>query len=43
MMNEFINLGDIGKHKYFLEQDKIFKECLKIRLYDGLLEVVIIF
>jgi hypothetical protein len=37
MMEEFINIGDLGKHKYFLEQDEVFKECLKIRLYDGLL------
>ena len=36
MMEQFINIGDLGKHKYFLEDDKVFKECLKIRLFDGL-------
>ena len=36
MMDQFINIGDLGKHKYFLEDDKVFKECLKIRLFDGL-------
>lgn len=35
-MDLFENIGDIGKHKHFLEQDSVFKECLKIRLYDGL-------
>ena len=36
MMKEFINIGDIGKHKDFLKNDSVFKECLKIRLFDGL-------
>jgi len=36
MMDYFENIGDIGKNKKFLEKDDVFKECLKIRLYDGL-------
>lgn len=36
MMTEFNNIGDIGKHKSYLENPKVFKECLKIRLFDGL-------
>jgi hypothetical protein len=36
MMPEFINIGDIGKHKSYLETPKVFKDCLKIRLFDGL-------
>lgn len=36
MMNNFENIGDIGKHKHYLETDSVFKECLKIMLYDGL-------
>jgi len=35
-MDYFENIGDIGKNKKFLEKDDVFKECLKIRLYDGL-------
>ena len=35
-MDLFENIGDIGKHKHLLDKDNIFKECLKIRLYDGL-------
>ena len=36
MMKEFINIGDLGKHKEFLKDETVFKECLKIRLFDGL-------
>jgi hypothetical protein len=36
MMDDFDNIGDIGKNKNLLENDAIYKECLKIRLYDGL-------
>jgi hypothetical protein len=36
MMNLFDNIGDIGKHKEFLEDQNVFINCLKIRLYDGL-------
>ena len=36
MMDDFENIGDIGKHKDLLENDGMFKDCLKIRLYDGL-------
>lgn len=36
MMDYFDNIGDIGKHKHLLEEPAVFKECLKIRLYDGL-------
>jgi hypothetical protein len=36
MMDDFDNIGDIGKNKDLLENDAIYKECLKIRLYDGL-------
>lgn len=35
-MELFENIGDLGKHKHLLENDDVFKECLKIRLYDGL-------
>ena len=36
MMDFFENIGDIGKHKHFLKDVGIFRECLKIRLFDGL-------
>ena len=36
MMDNFDNIGDIGKNKHLLQNDNVFKECLKIRLYDGL-------
>ena len=37
MMDDFKNIGDIGKQKHFLERDAdIYRECLKIRLFDGL-------
>ena len=36
MMEEFENVGDLGKNKQFLEDDSVFREALKIRLYDGL-------
>jgi hypothetical protein len=35
-MELFENIGDIGKHKELLVNDSVFRECLKIRLYDGL-------
>ena len=36
MMEYWDNLGDVGKHKNFLEDEMIAYECLKIRLFDGL-------
>lgn len=37
MMDEFINIGDIGKHKHLLiSNNSVFKECMKIRLFDGI-------
>lgn len=36
MMEYWDNLGDVGKHKIFLEDEMIAYECLKIRLFDGL-------
>ena len=36
MMNDFENIGDLGKNKHFLEKEEVFKETLKIMLYDGL-------
>ena len=36
MMENFDNIGDLGKHKDVLEDDNVFYECIKIRLYDGL-------
>ena len=35
-MLEFENIGEVGKNTYLLEDDNVFLECLKIRLYDGL-------
>jgi len=36
MMDYFDNIGDLGKNKDFLKDESILKECLKIRLFDGL-------
>ena len=36
IMDYFENIGDLGKNKEFLKDENILKECLKIRLYDGL-------
>ena len=36
MMNYFENIGDLGKSKHFLTDPLILKECLKIRLFNGL-------
>ena len=36
MMSYFENIGDLGKNKEYLKDKFIIKECLKIRLYDGL-------
>tara|TARA_B100000795_G_scaffold231697_1_gene189635 strand:- start:286 stop:981 length:696 start_codon:yes stop_codon:yes gene_type:complete len=36
MMEEFKNIGDLGKNKQFLEREDVFYESIKIRLYDGL-------
>ena len=36
MMDYFDNMGDLGKNKEFLKDERILKECLKIRLFDGL-------
>ena len=36
MMDCFENVGDLGKNKQFLQSDIVFKEALKIMLYDGL-------
>ena len=36
VMDDFENVGDLGKNKGFLERDEVFMESLKIRLYDGL-------
>jgi hypothetical protein len=36
IMENFDNIGDLGKHKNILENDNVFYECVKIRLYDGL-------
>ena len=36
MMEYFENIGDLGKSKHFLTNPLILKECLKIRLFDGL-------
>ena len=35
-MEIFDNIGDLGKHKHLLEDNNVFRESLKIRLYDGL-------
>lgn len=36
MMDYFENVGDVGKNKGFLGDETVVRECLKIRLYDGL-------
>ena len=36
MMDEFVNRGDLGKNKEFLVRDDVFRDSLKIRLFDGL-------
>ena len=36
MMDYFENVGDVGKNKGFLDDETVVRECLKIRLYDGL-------
>lgn len=36
MMEEFSNVGDLGKNKDFLEREDVFRESMKIRLFDGL-------
>ena len=36
MMDYFENIGDLGKNKEFLKDESILKECIKIRLFDGL-------
>ena len=36
MMENFYNIGDLGKYKNVLDNDDTFYDCIKIRLYDGL-------
>ena len=36
MMDYFENIGDLGKNKDYLKDERILKECMKIRLFDGL-------
>ena len=36
MMDYFENIGDLGKNKEYLKDEFVVKECLKIRLFDGL-------
>ena len=36
IMDHFQNVGDLGKHKYFLEKPSVLQECVKILLYDGI-------
>jgi len=36
MMEYFENIGDLGKNKEFLDDENVFRESLKIRLFDGL-------
>lgn len=36
MMDYFDNIGDLGRNKEFLNDEDILKECLRIRLFDGL-------
>ena len=36
IMDYFENIGDLGKNKDYLKDESILKECLKIRLFDGL-------
>ena len=36
MMDYFENIGDLGRNKEFLKDERVLKECIKIRLFDGL-------
>ena len=36
MMSYFENIGDLGRNKEYLKDEFVVKECLKIRLFDGL-------
>ena len=36
VMDHFENVGDLGKNKRFLDDEAVVRECLKIRLFDGL-------
>mgnify|MGYP003970062667 FL=1 len=36
IMDYFDNIGDLGKNKDYLKDERILKECMKIRLFDGL-------
>jgi hypothetical protein len=36
MMDHFENIGDLGKNKEYLKDEFTLKECLKIRLFDGI-------
>ena len=36
MMEFWENIGDLGKNKGYLKDRSVLKECLKIRLFDGL-------
>tara|TARA_B000000557_G_C20810973_1_gene460092 strand:- start:183 stop:1877 length:1695 start_codon:yes stop_codon:yes gene_type:complete len=36
MMDYWDNLGDIGKNKELLKKEDVKRECLKIRLFDGI-------
>lgn len=36
MMEKFDNIGDVGKNKEYLARSDVFREVLKIILYDGL-------
>ena len=36
MMDYFENIGDLGKNKEYFNDEFVVKECLKIRLFDGL-------
>ena len=36
MMEYWDNVGDLGKNKKYLKDDRVVRECVKIRLFDGL-------
>ena len=36
MLDYFDNIGDLGRNKEYLKDEFVMKECLKIRLFDGL-------
>ena len=36
MMDYWDNIGDLGKNKRFLNKDSVKRDCLKIRLFDGI-------